>query len=368
MRGSGDAEVSTARAARDAFREVYLRPLLLGAIDGLITSFVIVAGGLASGASRRVVLLIGFSSLVADGLSMAVSEGISSRAQDDRVTIPQAVRLGATCFFGFVSFGLHAACGVLHWVEHRFRTRPQHLLFRHFPHVRGYRERSRVSRIPLVGGRGGGRSRAGRRWRRVRSGVGASVIHSHWCLVVDIKGHAGSQHDVRNLVHERFCQSRVGLFAGVPGFPRRSRGARRVRTRARTAGCTAAAFFRRRSASSRPHAHAVETEGDALTPYFRTASPMRTCVVSTAPGTSSTTCSRDSRYPHVQRVRSEKHAVDNLLSNRLRRHAHVAAVEFDARPMRLPAVLEDEILLLRPPSSQRRHVVARVHEFYKLSM
>ena len=90
---------------RDRFRDVYLRPSILGAIDGLITSFVIVAGGFASSASIRVITLIGFSSLFADGISMGVSEALSSRAQDSDLTIRNAALQGATCLAGFVSFG-----------------------------------------------------------------------------------------------------------------------------------------------------------------------------------------------------------------------------------------------------------------------
>ena len=86
------------------FRDQYLRPSLLGAIDGLITSFVIVAGGIASEAPRQTIILIGFSSLIADGLSMGVSEHLSSRAQDD-LTYWQASILGMTCFLSFIFTG-----------------------------------------------------------------------------------------------------------------------------------------------------------------------------------------------------------------------------------------------------------------------
>ena len=86
------------------FRHTFVRPSLLGALDGLITSFVIVAGGVASGASRAHILRIGVASLVADGLSMGVSELISSRAQDE-LTLPQAGGLGLVCFVSFLALG-----------------------------------------------------------------------------------------------------------------------------------------------------------------------------------------------------------------------------------------------------------------------
>ena len=90
---------------RTTFKTIYLRPSILGSVDGLITSFVIVAGGFASDASKDVIVLIGFSSLIADGISMGVSEALSSRAQDDELSYKNSFLLGLACFLGFVSFG-----------------------------------------------------------------------------------------------------------------------------------------------------------------------------------------------------------------------------------------------------------------------
>lgn len=92
------------RATVELSRERYLRPSLLGAVDGLITSFVIVAGGLASNTAKSTVLLLGFSSLVADGISMGVSEAISSRAQDELSASQAAIR-GLACMVAFIVFG-----------------------------------------------------------------------------------------------------------------------------------------------------------------------------------------------------------------------------------------------------------------------
>lgn len=87
----------------EPFRREFLRPLLLGAVDGLITSFAIISGGLASAASSRSVLRIGLSSLVADGLSMGASETISSKAHDR--SLPRAALRGAACFVSFAVAG-----------------------------------------------------------------------------------------------------------------------------------------------------------------------------------------------------------------------------------------------------------------------
>lgn len=89
----------------NTFRSTFLRPTLLGAIDGLITSFVIIAGGIAGDVAKSSVLIIALSSLVADGLSMGVSESISSRSQD-ALTYDLAFKKGLVCFASFVLFGI----------------------------------------------------------------------------------------------------------------------------------------------------------------------------------------------------------------------------------------------------------------------
>lgn len=81
----------------------YLRPALLGAVDGLITTFVIIAAGVAGSVSRRSIIVIALSSLIADALSMGVSEGISSRSADTSRTT--AFMNGLVCFSCFVILG-----------------------------------------------------------------------------------------------------------------------------------------------------------------------------------------------------------------------------------------------------------------------
>ena len=94
---------SDAAPAGEMFcRAFVLRPFVLGSIDGLVTSFVIIAGGLAADVDRSAVILIGFSSLVADGFSMGVSEYLSSRPDN---AFGRALTLGVTCFLSFIAFG-----------------------------------------------------------------------------------------------------------------------------------------------------------------------------------------------------------------------------------------------------------------------
>jgi VIT1/CCC1 family predicted Fe2+/Mn2+ transporter len=60
----------------------YIRELIYGANDGIITTFAVVAGVAGGGLSLRVVLIIGAANLVADGLSMAVGNYLSIRSYE----------------------------------------------------------------------------------------------------------------------------------------------------------------------------------------------------------------------------------------------------------------------------------------------
>ena len=88
-----------------------LRASLLGGVDGVITSFAIVAGVHAGGLAVSALWIVGVSSLVADGLSMGISEYLSSasaRAKGEQLTGEDGAhpaRLGLACFASFVLCG-----------------------------------------------------------------------------------------------------------------------------------------------------------------------------------------------------------------------------------------------------------------------
>lgn len=64
----------------------YLGDAVLGAIDGCVTTFAVVAGAVGGGFSNIVVVVLGFANLLADGLSMAISNYQSAKTQQDEVT------------------------------------------------------------------------------------------------------------------------------------------------------------------------------------------------------------------------------------------------------------------------------------------
>jgi VIT1/CCC1 family predicted Fe2+/Mn2+ transporter len=62
----------------------YLGDFVYGAIDGAVTTLAVVAGAAGAGLSAGLVLLFGVANLVADGFSMAVSNYLGSRAEEER--------------------------------------------------------------------------------------------------------------------------------------------------------------------------------------------------------------------------------------------------------------------------------------------
>lgn len=64
----------------------FLGDAVLGAIDGCVTTFAVVAGAVGGGFSNTVVIVLGFANLLADGLSMAISNYQASKTQQDEIT------------------------------------------------------------------------------------------------------------------------------------------------------------------------------------------------------------------------------------------------------------------------------------------
>lgn len=61
----------------------YLKPLIFGGLDGILTSFAIVAGAAGGSMPVPVVLVLGFSNIFADALAMGVGEFLSSKAENE---------------------------------------------------------------------------------------------------------------------------------------------------------------------------------------------------------------------------------------------------------------------------------------------
>lgn len=61
----------------------YIKDIVYGANDGIITTFAIVAGSFGANLTPKVILILGFANLLADGFSMAASNFLGSRSEND---------------------------------------------------------------------------------------------------------------------------------------------------------------------------------------------------------------------------------------------------------------------------------------------
>ena len=57
--------------------------MVYGGLDGIVTTFAVVAGVAGASLSAGVVLIMGFANLVADGLSMAIGDFLSTKAENE---------------------------------------------------------------------------------------------------------------------------------------------------------------------------------------------------------------------------------------------------------------------------------------------
>jgi VIT1/CCC1 family predicted Fe2+/Mn2+ transporter len=87
----------------------YLPDLVYGANDGIITTFAVVTGVVGANLSERIILILGFANLLADGFSMGASNFLSRRSYadaDERSTGREAARHGAATVVGFIIAGM----------------------------------------------------------------------------------------------------------------------------------------------------------------------------------------------------------------------------------------------------------------------
>ncbi|MGD1886215.1 MAG: VIT1/CCC1 transporter family protein [Cohaesibacteraceae bacterium] len=68
---------------RDGQKASYLQDWVYGGIDGAVTTFAIVAGSLGASLSAKIILILGFANLLADGLSMAAGNYLGTKADND---------------------------------------------------------------------------------------------------------------------------------------------------------------------------------------------------------------------------------------------------------------------------------------------
>ena len=61
----------------------YLKSWIYGGLDGVVTTFAVVAGVVGANLSSAIILILGFANLIADGISMAVGDYLSTKSQGE---------------------------------------------------------------------------------------------------------------------------------------------------------------------------------------------------------------------------------------------------------------------------------------------
>lgn len=61
--------------------EKYLSQLVYGGIDGIVTTFAVVAASVGAGLNSSVVIILGLANLIADGISMGISAYLSEKSE-----------------------------------------------------------------------------------------------------------------------------------------------------------------------------------------------------------------------------------------------------------------------------------------------
>lgn len=94
--------------------EDYLGEFVYGGIDGAVTTFAVVAGATGARFSMKVILVLGFANLIADGFSMGVGSYLSSKSEQELMqkrgeliaAEASPVINGVSTYASFILFGL----------------------------------------------------------------------------------------------------------------------------------------------------------------------------------------------------------------------------------------------------------------------
>ncbi len=86
----------------------YLPEFVYGSIDGAITTFAIVSGVIGASLGSAVILILGFANLFADGFSMAISNYLSVKSEEElekNKIKSKANKKAIATFFSFLVIG-----------------------------------------------------------------------------------------------------------------------------------------------------------------------------------------------------------------------------------------------------------------------
>jgi vacuolar iron transporter family protein len=92
----------------------YLKSAVLGASDGIVTTFAVVAGVVGAGLSTKIILILGIANMVADGLSMAIGDYLGERSSH-KMELHQGIKSEACCLWktSMITFVAFILAGIL---------------------------------------------------------------------------------------------------------------------------------------------------------------------------------------------------------------------------------------------------------------
>ncbi len=85
-RASRLAHMPRAREKHRQEQGQFIKSIVYGGLDGIITTFAVVAGVAGAGLQPGIVLILGFANLIADGISMAIGDYLSTKAEREYET------------------------------------------------------------------------------------------------------------------------------------------------------------------------------------------------------------------------------------------------------------------------------------------
>jgi vacuolar iron transporter family protein len=80
----------------------FVSEIIYGGVDGLITTHAIIAGSIGAYFSTKIILTLGFASLLADGFSMGISSYLAEKARNVR---KNPFYVGIVTFVSFILIG-----------------------------------------------------------------------------------------------------------------------------------------------------------------------------------------------------------------------------------------------------------------------
>jgi VIT1/CCC1 family predicted Fe2+/Mn2+ transporter len=84
--GEADAgQIVAATEVHGGAGSEYIKSIVFGGLDGIVTTFAVVAASFGADLDTDILLLMGFASLIADGISMGFGDFLSSKAEMDYV-------------------------------------------------------------------------------------------------------------------------------------------------------------------------------------------------------------------------------------------------------------------------------------------